>query len=254
MLGIVGCGAIGSFIARSLSKDLSIGVFDVNEKAAEVLSSELGVEVFSSQEELLSRCSVIVESASIKAARKVLEEALPLQKKIVIMSVGVFADVEFLRKVESLAEEHNSEVYIPSGAVGALDALRSARPVLEDVKLVTTKPPSALRGAPCYREVDKKTRLFSGNALQAIKCFPRNVNVAVAVSLAGIGVERTRVEVYADPEEKLNVHEIYARGEFGRMYFRVENLPTPENPKTSYLASLSAVETVRGIFRRIRFG
>lgn len=254
MIGIVGCGAIGSFIARSIAKEHKIGVFDLRSETSQKLASELKARSFSSLEELLEDCEVVVESASIEAAREILERALPLGKRILVMSVGVFADEEFVRKAEAMAEEYGSEIYVPSGAIGALDALRSARSTLEEVRLVTTKPPRALEKAPCYREVEEKTLLFSGNALQAIKCFPQNVNVAIAVSLAGIGVERTRVEVYADPETELNVHEIHARGGFGSLYFRVENKPTPENPKTSYLAALSAVETLRSMFRRLKFG
>jgi aspartate dehydrogenase len=127
--------------------------------------------------------------------------------------------------------------------------------------LRTTKPPKALENAPYLKEknislkdLKEKKLVFQGNALQAIRGFPANVNTAVAVSLAGIGAEKTTVEIVADPQSTRNIHEISAEGEFGKLYFKVENLPSPENPRTSLLAAFSAIATLKSITKPMVIG
>jgi len=99
-----------------------------------------------------------------------------------------------------------------------------------------------------------ETLLFEGSASKAVKAFPANVNVAATVSLAGIGFERTKVRVVADPSLSRNVHELTVEGEFGTFFTRVENLPSPDNPKTSYLAALSAISTLKQILSSVQIG
>lgn len=268
-VALVGCGAIGSVLARAMAEHRVeaelVSVFDLSrEKAAKLASLfEKRPEVASSLKEVLSsNAELVIEAASVGAARELLIPALSSGKDVLLLSVGALANVEFLRQVESTAKEHRRKVHIPSGAAGALDALKSAREAeLEEVKLVTTKPPRALEGAPylarrgiSLTKLKERKVVFSGSALEAIAGFPANVNVAVAVSLAGVGVERTRVEIVADPQAKRNVHEVFARGDFGELYFRVKNLPSPENPKTSYLAALSAIATLRRLSAPLQVG
>ena len=116
----------------------------------------------------------------------------------------------------------------------------------------TTKNPKSLAGAPFFdltktkpETIRKRKLLYDGNALEAIKMFPTNVNVAVLLSLAGLGTRKTRVRVIADPNTNRNEHEIIARGGFGEILIVVRNVPSPHNPKTSYLAALSAIECLR---------
>jgi len=258
-VALIGCGAIGSFIAESIAEgrveaELAY-IYDVQKAKAESLAVKVKSRVASTLDEILSSdVELVIEAASIKAAREVLSRALSHGKSVLLLSIGALAEKNFLDEALLRAEKGNARIYLPSGAVGALDALKSAREAgLEEVTLVTTKPPRALKGSPLLGD-DKKTLLFDGNARDAIEAFPQNVNVAIAVSLAGLGVEKTRVKVYVDPEAELNKHEIYARGAFGSLYFRVENLPSPQNPKTSYLAALSAVATLRRISSRLQIG
>ncbi len=268
-VALVGCGAIGSVLARAMAEHRVeaelVSVFDLSmEKAVELASLfEKKPALATSLEEVLSsNAELVIEAASVRAARELLIPALRSGKDVLLLSVGALADVEFLREVESTAAEHRRKVHIPSGAVGALDALKSAREAgLEEVKLVTTKPPRALEGAPylaqrsiSLAELRERRVVFSGSALEAIAGFPANVNVAVAVSLAGVGVERTKVEIVADPRAERNVHEVFARGSFGELHLRVENLPSPENPKTSYLAALSAIATLRKLSTPLQVG
>ena len=211
---------------------------------------------------LSSEAELVIEAASVAAARELLIPALRSGKDVLLLSVGALADVEFLREVEEAARKNKRRVHIPSGAVGALDALKSAREAeLGEVKLVSTKHPKALEGAPYLAErgislasLRERKVVFSGSASEAIAGFPANANVAIAVSLAGVGVERTRVEIVADPEARRNMHEVFARGSFGELYFRVENLPSPENPRTSHLAALSAIATLRRLAAPLQVG
>jgi len=259
-VALVGCGAIGSFIARALARgginaELEY-VCDIEEERASSLGEEVGASVADLEGILNSEVELIVEAASIGAAREVMNKALPGGKDILILSVGALAEEEFL----NLAEESEGRVYIPSGAVGGLDVLKAAREAeIEKVTLSTTKPPEALEGAPGVEDVnlegiEEKTLLFEGTAREAIRAFPQNVNVAVAVSLAGLGVDRTEVRVYADPGAERNSHKLRARGEFGKMVLEVENLPSPQNPRTSYLAALSALATLRRGVSSLRVG
>ena len=156
----------------------------------------------------------------------------------------------------------NRHVLVPSGAVGGLDVLRAARiGGLDTVELRTTKPPRALRGAPylaAHRiDVDAfhgPTVVFDGPATEAVVGFPANLNVVAALSLAGIGPERTRVVLVADPTGERNIHEVTARGAFGELSLRLENRPTPGNPKTSLLAPLSALALLRRFSEPIQVG
>jgi aspartate dehydrogenase len=139
---------------------------------------------------------------------------------------------------------------VPSGAIGGIDAIRAVEHLLETVTLTTTKPPAALTGALGFaewedREITDATVIFDGSASEAVKLFPANVNVGATLSLAGIGPEKTRVTVIADPDAPGNVHQIEAHGRFGRFKFEFINEPHPANPKTSYLAALAAIEALR---------
>jgi aspartate dehydrogenase len=141
---------------------------------------------------------------------------------------------------------------IPTGAIAGLDSIRSVRRYLDSLTITTTKHPKSLAGAPFFKssrirldDINNETVLFEGNASTAIELFPANVNVAVAVALAGVGLEKTHVKIMADPLISVNKHEIVAKGSFGEIRIVVQNIPSPTNPKTSYLASLSAIECLR---------
>ncbi|NOZ82322.1 MAG: aspartate dehydrogenase [Euryarchaeota archaeon] len=263
-LAVLGCGAIGMQLIRALAEGRVQGevvcVHDLSRQRAEQAARISGAEVADSLEELLhSDAQVVVECASIAAAKSMLLPALELNKQVVLLSTGALADAELLRRVES---RHGSKVHIPSGAIGALDALRAAREgELRSVLLRTTKPPRALEGSPYVRQkrlelgaLRQRTKIFSGNALEAISAFPANINVAVAVSLAGLGTEKTQVEIHADPAARRNIHELFAEGDFGRLYFRTENLPSRENPRTSQLAVLSALALLRRLSSVLQLG
>jgi aspartate dehydrogenase len=168
------------------------------------------------------------------------------------MSVGALADPLFLSELLDIASHNSSRIYVPTGAIAGIDAIRSVRHLLDSVILTTKKTPRALGDAPFFKTnrmdvyaITEKTTIYEGPALDAVRKFPANVNVAAILSLAGIGLERTKVKIIVDPYTKMNQHEIAASGKFGEMIISVRNIQSPTNPKTSFLAVLSAIECLR---------
>lgn len=267
-VALIGCGFIGQTIAGAIKEgaiDASlVCIFDRNRENVEAVSAMFDdVKIAESASDVIgSDADLVIEAASIDALKQYAVEVLKSGKSLMAMSVGAFADRELLESIEKVAGENDVKVYLPSGAVGGLDALKSAAgAVLSDVSLVTTKPPKSLGGNQYLvdRGIDVDTIkerqvLYEGSAADAIEKFPFNVNVAVTVGLCGLGTKKTRVSVVCDPKIDRNVHEIHAKGDFGEFMFRTENLPSPKNPKTSYLAALSAISTLKRITSHIEVG
>jgi aspartate dehydrogenase len=213
-------------------------------------------------EGLLRSVDFVIESASQSAVRFIVPQALEAGRDVMVLSVGALADEELRNKIFRLAKQNHCKLYFPSGAVVGIDGINSASAAeISSVTLTTRKPPSGFAGAPYVvsvgidlEKIKKETVLFEGPASDAVKAFPANVNVAATISLGGIGFERTKVKVVADPALSRNVHEITVEGEFGKFFTRVENLPSPENPKTSYLAALSAISTLKKILDPVKIG
>jgi aspartate dehydrogenase len=176
------------------------------------------------------------------------------------MSVGALAERDLLHELLDLASQKQVHIYVPTGAIAGIDAIRSVRHLLSSVTITTTKSPKALAGAPFFKtarfkaeSISRKKLIYEGTAGDAVKKFPANVNVAAALSLAGM--DATKVKIIADPSVSVNQHEITAKGKFGEINIVVRNTPSPNNPKTSYLAILSAVECIRSICNEnIRIG
>jgi aspartate dehydrogenase len=265
-IGLVGCGAIGAEIARAIdSKEIDadlVAVCDHNSATAKALIDSLkNKPIKTGLEELVSLSDLVVEAASQRAVPAIARAALGAGKSLMIMSVGALADAELYREVKRLAADHRTRVYLPSGAISGLDGLKSASiGEIRRVTLTTTKKPASLEGAPYIREkgIDLKalrgpTLIFEGTASEAVKAFPANVNVAATLCLAAREGE-VRVKIIADPQIKVNQHEIVAEGDFGRITTKVENVPSPKNPKTSYLAALSAIATLRSIVEPMKIG
>ena len=260
---IIGCGSIGTVIARAadgMDEVQKISLFDVDrEKASQLASATSKAESIS---EIDFDADLVIEAAGQQAAKQFIPLALEAGKDSMIMSVGAFVDREFQTRCFNAVVRHNASVIIPSGAVAGVDALRSAsKGRLDEVRLTTSKPPKGLSGVRYLIErgidVDglrERTTLYSGPASQAVRYFPANVNVAATVSLAGIGFERTQVEIVCDPKSTVNSHRLFARGAFGEFEAVTRNLPSPDNPRTSYLASLSAVSALRSYITRVWVG
>jgi aspartate dehydrogenase len=169
------------------------------------------------------------------------------------MSAAALVDAQFRQQLITEATHHQCEVTVASGAIGGLDALRAARQsgTLDEVIYTSTKHPRSLMGAPYLvangidiSNLNTHQVLYDGPAGDAMQAFPQNVNVAAAVSLAGLGFERTRVRVIADPATQRTTHALMARGGFGVLQLQLESSPHPANPKTSYLACLGAISAL----------
>lgn len=263
-VGLIGCGSMGSELARAVKRGEAgsaniIGIFDEYHPGRSALASELGSDGNAPAEldtvaELvaLPNLDLVIECASHVAVVAHAETILSAGKSMLVMSSGAMIDPEFMRTVSALAEESGASIYIPSGAVGGIDALRASKALLEEVTIVSTKKPVSLTGAPGFADwedvdISEATVIYEGSATEAVGLFPANVNVAATVSMAGIGPDATKVRVVADPDSPGNVHEINAVSKAGKFSFRFENMPHETNPKTSFLAVLAAIETLRSI-------
>jgi aspartate dehydrogenase len=265
-IGLVGCGAIGTEIAKAIDNgevDAElVAVCDHNPATAKALIDSLQHKPVKARlEELVSLSDVVVEAASQKAVPATARAALKSAKMLMIMSVGALTDGDLFCEIRGLAREHATRVIIPSGAIAGLDGLKSASMgEIRKVSLTTTKNPKGLKGAPYILEkkidldaLAKATVIFEGTAAEAVRAFPANVNVAATLFLAA-GESEVSVTVVADPDIHVNRHEIVVEGEFGRIATKVENVPFPRNPKTSYLAALSAIATLKSIVEPVKIG
>jgi len=252
-LGIIGCGAIGSDVAIAADKMNEIEkifLYDKKKSASDKLSKKIKKSEVKKVEEFICEADVIFEAASQQAVFDYAEKVLMKKKDLIIMSIGSLSDDVFRSKLESLARKNKSKIYLPSGAVCGIDGILSAS--IEDifeVTLVTTKPPEAIG-----QKINRREVIFEGTAREAVKKFPKNINVAANLSIAGIGFDKTKVEIVIDPVATRNSHKILAHGKFGRLRAEVENMPNPNNPGSSYMASLSAIATLKRIINPIEIG
>lgn len=256
-LGIIGCGNIGRTIIRTIHKGeidcKVVGVFDVSKEGYNILPDEIkrNVKFFDKFEEFINtNANLILESASQEAVRAYAVPVLKHNKNLMIMSVGALVDKNLFENIKEIARSKNLKIYIPSGAIVGIDGVKAAMlGGIENVTLTTRKNPKGLGIT-----TNKEKILFKGNASEAVSKFPKNINVAATLSLAGIGFEKTNVEIIADPNVQENIHEIHIKGKFGEISTVAKNLPSPDNPKTSYLASLAAIACLKKITSEIEIG
>lgn len=268
-LGLIGCGSIGSAIVKAIASGSLPGVELVGATdAAEIyraakLAAIAECPFFDDVPALLSvKPDLVLEAASVDAVRSYAAGILECGADLMMVSVGALADGEFCGRLMDQAKREGRRIYVPSGAIGGLDIIKAAVfGGLDECILTTTKPPRALAGAPYVTErgidleaIRKATVIFEGSAGQAARFFPQNLNVAAAVSLAGLGLDKTTVRIIADPAATRNVHEVFVRGEFGEAAIRLVNQPSLDNPKSSYLASLSVIATLQRINQQFQLG
>ena len=211
-VGLLGCGAIGQELARAIQAGEAgdarlAALFDQVEGLAASLAGDLGgIFGTDSIQDFLAApgLDLVVECASPHAVRAHAEAVLSAGKDLLMMSSGALADPALAGRLADLAQRTQRRLIVPSGALGGIDAIRAARGRLDRVTLTTTKPPRGLAGAPGFagwesRDISEPTVVFDGPAIEAVKLFPANVNVAATLSLAGLGAHETRVKVVADP-------------------------------------------------------
>ena len=265
-IGLVGCGAIGSALAKTIVKKFYrharlVCIADRNPSQIQTLRKKFKLTRVRavSVPELIRQSDFIIEAASIEAVSDILPAALRRGKDVLILSVGGILKISNLNR---LLRKSRSHIFIPSGAVAGIDGVLAAKTGrIYSVSITTRKPLRSLRHSPFLRKhklLKKKihgpTLIFEGTASQAVRHFPQNINVAATLSLAGIGPGKTRVRIYASPTYRYNTHEIEVNCSFGRIFSEVRNVPSRENPKTSALAIGSATAALEKIFAQLKIG
>jgi aspartate dehydrogenase len=252
---LIGYGAMARAVGAQLRTGGGVDVPLVLERGQrrESLARELGdaTRVVASVDEIDELPDLAVECAGHEAVGSIVPALLQRGVPTIIASIGALAREGVSERLEQAAQRGRTQVHLIPGALAGIDALAAARTAgLDEVRYIGRKPPTAWLGTPCEREVDlhslrTATVIFEGDARSAARLYPKNANVAAVVALAGIGFERTRVQLVADPGVTRNVHAIEARGTFGELAVTVQAQTLAGNPKTSALAAYSIVRAVR---------
>jgi aspartate dehydrogenase len=204
----------------------------------------------------------VIEAASHEAVREHAEALLSEGIALIVLSGGALCDDALRARLERASIERRTPLYVPSGGIGGLDALKAACAAgVDEVSIAVTKPPAAWKGIAYVERMNidldhlgGPVTLFEGSAREGVPHFPANVNIAAVLSLAGIGFDRTRLKVVADPALRFNTHFITVRGRTGTIELRFESVPSPDNPKTAMLACYSALAAFRQFSSPVRYG
>ena len=262
-VAVGGLGAIGYTVAEWLDREgagfelAAVSARDLERARGRTAHFRRPPAVVRPQE--LSRWQIVVEAAPAAAFESIVVPALEQGRTVVVASVGALLSRPHL--LES-ARASGASIIVPSGALAGLDAIRAmALGNVESVTLETRKPPGSLAGAAHLTRlgidvgsVTAATCVFRGSAREAAAAFPANANVAAALALAGIGPERTRVEIWADPAIERNTHTVRVVADSATLSLRIEAVPSPENPRTSRLAAQSVLACLRGLAAPLKVG
>jgi aspartate dehydrogenase len=263
-VGIVGMGTIGQAIAQALDRgDLTAQLTAVSsrdlDKARQFVMTLRQRPEVADLEPLIASCDLVIEAATPAALADIAPRTLGAGKDLMVLSVGGLLDHP---EWAELAARHGCRMVIPSGAIVGLDGVKGACVGrVEAVTITSRKPPQALAGSPYVEEqgldvfaLTTETVIFEGSAREACQGFPANVNVAAALSLAGIGPDQTRSRVIVVPDGTHNMHDIEVVGDFGRLTVHIENVPSETNPRTGKLSYLSAIAMLRELTSPMRCG
>lgn len=263
-VGIGGLGAIGWQVAAALDAGMAglqlvaVSARDEARAAARVAGLGRPVPVVP-LEALAEAADVVVECAPAAVFDRIARPAVAAGRILMVLSCGQLLERPDL---EEQAAGTGARILVPSGALLGLDAVRAAAEGgIESVTMMTRKPPGGLAGAPYVEQngidlaaVTEPKLIFSGSAREAVRGFPANVNVAVALSLAGIGADRTTIEIWADPTVTRNTHRIRVEATAARFELAIENVPSEDNPRTGKLTPLSVIAALRGLTSPLRVG
>ncbi len=263
-VAIGGFGAIGKVIAGRLDRGIE-GLALAAVSARDTARAERALAGFARPvpvlplSELGGGAEIVVECAPAHLLREIAEPALGHGRLVIVLSCGALLDNFDL---VDLARRHGGRILVPTGALLGLDAVAAAAEGgISSVHMITRKPPGGLIGAPYLVEhglginnLAEAKRVFAGNAREAARGFPANVNVAAALALAGIGPERTTIEIWADPGVTRNIHRIEVEGDAARFSMQIENVPSAENPKTGRLTPLSVVAALKKLTSPLAVG
>lgn len=263
-VAIGGYGAIGEAVAWRLDAGIE-GLKLVGVAARDAVKAESRVAKLKRPvpvvrvDKLAELADIVVECASAAAFLDIARPALAAGRIFMPLSVGaLLSNLDLV----DLARETGGRIVVPTGAIVGLDAVRAAAEgTISSARIITRKPPAGLVGAPYLVEhrivlddLKAPLKVFDGSAREGAKGFPANVNVAAALSLAGIGPDRTRLEVWADPGVTRNIHRIEIESDSARLSMQIENIPSPDNPRTGRITALSVVAALRGLVAPLKVG
>lgn len=258
-IGIIGAGAIANFLMKRINQngddEMRINsVFVRSPNKYQYLEGQYNVTLYDQLDAFLdSDIDIVVEAANIEAVHQLFPKII-LKKDVILISIGALADAAFFQKMNKLAKTNKRTIHLPSGAIGGLDLLQNANTDggVTSVSLTTRKPARTLLDQASISDED--VVIFDGKASEAIKQFPKNINVSIILSLAGKGTEETNVTIIADPTANSNIHTIEIEGTFGTASFTIANNPLDENPKTSHLAAMSVLGALTRTQNTIKIG
>jgi aspartate dehydrogenase len=258
-IGIIGCGSIATVLAKAIDEGIVnadiISLFDFISEKCYYLAANLKNSkplICKNFNEFLKSSSMdlVVEAASQEAVKEYVPKLLNKGVDVVILSVGALLDEKFYSILLRASKAGKSKVYIPSGAIAGIDAIKAASLVgIKEVILVTRKNPKSLSNESLKKlgidpnNVREAVKVYEGQAEKAVHHFPANINVAATLKLASNAP--VKVLIYADPNISKNIHEIFIKSDVGEINIRIQNVTHPENRKTSYIAALSAVQLLK---------
>lgn len=264
-VGVAGLGTIGLQVARALDADSIAGLRLVGvcsrsaEKATASVATFRNPPRVTSADDLARHCDIVVECAPKAAFPEIARHAVAHGCVLITVSgAALLANASIVEEAQSTG----ARIVLASGAVLGLDAIRAAAEgTIHSVEMVTRKPPKSLVGAPYLDEhgidvmaFESATRVFKGTAVEGAIGFPSNVNVAAAVGLAGIGADRTRLEIWGDPSLDRNTHTISVAADSANFSMTIENVPSEENPGTGKITALSVIAALRAETAVLRVG
>lgn len=263
-VGIAGYGTIGRVVGRALARGIEgqrlAAVSSGNPDRARAALAEDGIEApVVDARELAARCQVIVECAPSAAFMDIAGAALDAGRTLLTVSgAAILRHPEIVER----ARAHGGRILLATGALLGLDAVRAAAEgTIHSVRMVTRKPPASLVKTSFVIEnridvmaLTAPLQLFRGSAREGARLFPASVNVAAALGLAGIGADRTELEIWADPTRTRNTHDIVVDADSARFTLQIENVPTVENPGTGRITALSVIAALRGLTAPLRVG
>ena len=263
-VAIAGFGAIGKVVARQVDRGID-GLELVAVSARDAARAEAAMADFARPVPVLPLAKlgdiahIVVECAPAAVLRDLAEPALAQGRTVIVLSCGALLDNFDL---VALARRKGGRILVPTGALLGLDAVQAAAVgEVTRVQMITRKPPNGLAGAPYLVEnaisvdgLNQPKLVFSGTAREAARGFPANVNVAAALALAGIGPERTKIDIWADPGVDRNMHRIEVEADAARFSLEIAGVPTAENPRTGKMTPLSVIALLRKLSSPLAIG
>jgi aspartate dehydrogenase len=262
-VAIAGLGPIGSRVAKAIDAGidgllLSAVSAEAIDKHRVWLTKLKSAPAPLSIEQLAEAADIVIECAPSRLVRPIVAPVVSSGKTAIVLSAGAL--LENYDLIE-LARKNGGQIVVPTGALVGLDAVAAAAVgTIHAVRMITRKPVRGLAGAPYIVEhkigiegIAVPLKVFEGTAREAAKGFPANINVAVALSLAGIGPDRTMVEIWADPTVMRNTHRVEVDSDSARFSMTIENIPS-ENPKTGLITALSVIACLRKLCAPLRVG